>query len=64
MSGLSIGGRSAAAGHQSWNHSGYVAHKRDDNTPLSNLYVRMLQEMGIETDAFATSSSVLSWSMP
>ena len=43
------------------NHGGYVAHRRDDNTPLCNLYVRMLQEMGIETDTFATSSSVLSW---
>jgi len=42
-------------------HGAYVDHKRDDNTPLSNLYVRMLQEIGIETNAFATSSSVLSW---
>ena len=42
-------------------HGGYVAHRRNDNTPLCNLYVRMLQEMGIETDTFATSSSVLSW---
>ena len=42
-------------------HSGYVAHKRDDNTPLCNLFVRMLQEMGMETDTFGTSSSSLEW---
>ncbi|MDB4653125.1 hypothetical protein OAE39_02490 [Akkermansiaceae bacterium] len=33
----------------------------DDNTPLGNLFVRMLQEMGMETDAFNTSSGVLRW---
>ncbi len=43
------------------NHGDYVAHERDDNTPLCNLYVRMLHEMGIETDAFATSSGPLRW---
>lgn len=43
------------------NHGNYVAHERDDNTPLCNLFVRMLGEMGIETDPFATSTSVLGW---
>lgn len=43
------------------NHGGYVSHRRDDNTPLCNLFVRVLQEIGVEADAFATSSSVLSW---
>lgn len=42
-------------------HGSYVAHRADDNTPLSNLYVRMLHEMGIETEAFATSSGSLRW---
>ena len=42
-------------------HGGYIAHRSDDNTPLCNLFVRMLQEMDMETDAFATSSGVLSW---
>jgi hypothetical protein len=42
-------------------HGGYVAHRSDENTPLCNLFVRMLQEMGMETDAFGTSSGVLGW---
>ena len=42
-------------------HGRYISHKRDDNTPLSNMFVRMLQEMGIETDAFGTSSGILRW---
>ena len=48
-----------AGGNQK--HGGYIAHNAGDNTPLSNLFVRMLQEIGIETDTFATSSSTLSW---
>jgi len=43
------------------NHGGYVAHRRDENTPLCNLFVRMLQEMGMERDTFGTSSSSLEW---
>ncbi len=43
------------------NHGDYVAHERDDNTPLCNLFVRMLHEMEIETEAFATSSGILRW---
>lgn len=42
-------------------HRGYVAHDARDNTPLCNLFVRMLQEIGVEADSFATSSSALSW---
>ena len=42
-------------------HGGYIAHRSDDNTPLCNLFVRMLQEMKMETDSFASSSGVLSW---
>ena len=42
-------------------HGGYVAHRRDENTPLCNLFLRMLQEMGMETEVFATSSSSLDW---
>lgn len=42
-------------------HGGYIAHQRDDNTPLCNLFVRMLQEMHMETDSFSTSSGVLRW---
>ena len=34
-------------------HSGYIAHDAKDNTPLGNMFVRVLQEIGIETDSFA-----------
>jgi len=42
-------------------HGRYIAHNRHDNTPLSNLFVTMLQNMDIEADKFATSSGTLSW---
>ena len=32
------------------------AHDRDRNTPLCNLFIRMLNWMGLETDAFASST--------
>lgn len=43
------------------NHGGYHAYNQQDNTPLSNLYLRMLQEIGVQTNSFATSSGALSW---
>jgi hypothetical protein len=41
-------------------HAGHVAGDRKKNTPLSNLYARMLQQMGIESDRFGSSTTVLS----
>jgi hypothetical protein len=41
-------------------HAGHVAFDRKDNKPLSNLFVRMLQQMGIEMDRFGSSTGVLS----
>ncbi len=41
-------------------HAGHVAFNRKDNTPLSNLFVRMLQQMGIEMDRFGSSTGTLS----
>lgn len=43
------------------NHGGSFAHDAGDNTPLCDLFVRILQETGIETDSFATNSGILSW---
>lgn len=40
-------------------HRGHVAFDAKDNYPLSNLYVRMLQQMGLETDRFGSNTSVL-----
>lgn len=38
-------------------HGQHVARDAKDNTPLCNLYVQMLQKMGIEGDTFGTSSA-------
>lgn len=46
----------AGGGYQ---HGRYVAHNRHDNTPLSNLFVTLLQRMDVETDRFATSTGAL-----
>jgi hypothetical protein len=37
-------------------HGQHIAFKRDNNTPLCNLFVSMLRRMGIEADAFGSSS--------
>ena len=42
-----------------YKHGRYVAHDEDDNTPLCNLFVNLLQRMGVETDRFATSTGQL-----
>ena len=39
-------------------HQGHVLKDLKNNTPLSKLYVRLLQQTGIETDAFGASTSV------
>ena len=41
-------------------HGRYIAHNRINNTPLCNLFVSVLNQTGIETDAFGTSSGALS----
>jgi hypothetical protein len=41
-------------------HGQHLAFRRDQNTPLCNLYVAMLHQMGLETDQFSTSTTVLS----
>ena len=43
------------------NHGTYVAHDKDNNAPLCNLYVTMLNNMGIETESFAQSTGAMSW---
>ena len=40
-------------------HGQHVVFKRDNNTPLSNLFVTMMQRLGIETGAFASSTGGL-----
>ena len=41
--------------------SPYV-HEGEHNAPLCNLFVPMLQGIGVETDSFGQSSGTLTWS--
>lgn len=41
-------------------HQGHVAFDRGNNKPLSNLFVRLIQQMGIEARAFGSSTGVIS----
>ncbi len=41
-------------------HGQHLAFKHDDNTPLSNLFVSLLQRLGVESDAFGSSTGTLS----
>ena len=48
----------AGGGYQ---HGRYVAYDKRNNIPLCNLFVNMLNNMGIETESFATSTGKLTW---
>jgi hypothetical protein len=39
-----------------FHHAGHVAFDRKNNQPLSNLFVRMLHQIGIEADRFGSST--------
>jgi hypothetical protein len=41
-------------------HRGHVGFDRKNNKPLCNLFVRMIQHLGIEVDKFGTNDGVLS----
>ena len=36
-------------------HQGHVAYDMKNNTPLSNLYLRTLHQLGIECESFGSS---------
>ena len=42
-----------------YKHGRYVAHDKKRNTPLCNMFVTLLQRMGVEADSFATSNGAL-----
>ncbi len=44
-----------------FSHGQYIAHEGEHNAPLCNLFVTMLQNMGVETDAFGQSDGTLTW---
>ena len=41
-------------------HGQHLAFNRDDNTPLSNLFVSLLHRLGVESDTFGSSTGTLS----
>lgn len=41
-------------------HQGHLCYDKDNNYPLSNLYLRMLQKFGVQTESFGSSTSALS----
>ena len=40
-------------------HQGHVMYNEEENLPLSNLYVRMLQQIGIGTDTFGSNTGTV-----
>ncbi len=44
-----------------FSHGQHIVHDGEHNAPLCNLFVTLLQNMGVETDAFAQSSGTLTW---
>jgi hypothetical protein len=40
-------------------HGQHLAFRRDHDKPLCNLFVTMLQNMGIETDTFGSSAGTM-----
>ncbi len=44
-----------------YDHGQYVAYDRRKNKPLCNLFVNMLNNLGIEAESFATSTGKLTW---
>jgi hypothetical protein len=40
-------------------HAGHLVFPDHDAPPLANLYVSLLQRLGIETDSFASSTGTL-----
>ena len=43
-----------------YKHPGHIAFDRQKNHPLSNLYVRVLQQMGLPCERFGSSTAALS----
>ena len=41
-------------------HGGHLTHDRDRNVPLANLFVTLLQSLGVEADRFASGTGTLS----
>lgn len=44
-----------------YSHGRHVVHEGEHNAPLCNLFVTLLQGMGVETDTFGQSTGALTW---
>ena len=44
-----------------YSHGEHVAYDAQENTPLSNLFVSMMQKMNLPVEAFGSSSGSLTW---
>ena len=44
-----------------FDHGRHIIHGGEENAPLSNLFVTMLQQTGVETDRFGQSTGTLTW---
>ena len=44
-----------------FNHGQHVSFDKDDNTPLCNLFVTMLQKAEIESDSFGSNTGTITW---
>ncbi len=44
-----------------YRHGQHIQHKGEHNAPLCNLFVTMLQNLGLETDSFGQSTGTLTW---
>jgi len=42
-------------------HSGYVGHKKGESTPLSNLFLTLLNHSGIQAESFGPSTGTFDW---
>ncbi len=45
-----------------FSHGQHIAHEGEDNAPLCDLFVTLLQNIGVETDQFGQSAGTLTWS--
>jgi hypothetical protein len=44
-----------------FDHGRFIAHDHKNNAPLCNLFVTMLNKMGVEADSFGQSTGAMSW---
>lgn len=45
-----------------YRHGRHIVHEGEQDAPLCNLYVTLLQSMGMEADSFGQSTGALTWS--